>query len=101
MTRWMLLYLLNSAWQIPLLAACALVILRLLRDAESRLKHRVWVTCFCLAIAVPAASLLRNEATGLPIGIQSPSQRDRATPGPASRGLLSIHLDVTGPTRKN
>jgi beta-lactamase regulating signal transducer with metallopeptidase domain len=101
MTWWMLLYLLNSAWQIPLLAACALLILRLLRDAESRLKHRVWVTCFCLAIAVPAVSLLRNEATGLPIGIQSASQRDRATSGPASRGLLSIHVDLTAPTRKN
>ncbi len=57
----LLLYLLNSLWQVPLLMAAAWVAARLVRPAGPAAEHRVWVGALLLESVVPAASLLPWE----------------------------------------
>jgi hypothetical protein len=40
---WILAYLLNSLWQVPLLFATGWLAARALRSAGAEAKHRVWV----------------------------------------------------------
>jgi beta-lactamase regulating signal transducer with metallopeptidase domain len=59
MRQWALLYLLNSAWQIPVLALSTVGLSRILRKARPLFEHRLWVTCFLLCLLIPAFSLRR------------------------------------------
>jgi TonB family protein len=54
---WLLSYLFNALWQIPLLFAAAWIATRMLRRAHPRVEHRVWVAALLLQIALPACSL--------------------------------------------
>src|ERR1700741_4063620 len=54
---WLLSYLFNALWQIPLLFAAAWVVARMLRRASPRLEHRVWVAALLLQVALPACTL--------------------------------------------
>ena len=54
---WLLSYLFNALWQIPLLFAAAWLATRMLRRAHPRVEHRVWVAALLLQIALPACSL--------------------------------------------
>jgi TonB family protein len=53
---WILSYLLNSLWQIPLLFAAGWVAARALRTVGSAAEHRVWVTVLLLQSLLPAGS---------------------------------------------
>ena len=55
---WVLAYLLNSVWQVPLLFACGWVAARALRTAEAALEHRGWVTVALLQSVLPACTAL-------------------------------------------
>lgn len=55
---WMLSFLLNSLWQIPLLFAAGLVAARALRKLGPAAEHRVWVSVLLLSTVLPAASNL-------------------------------------------
>jgi TonB family protein len=54
---WVLTYLLNSLWQIPLLFAVGWLAARTLRSAGAEAEHRVWVTTLTLQCLLPAASI--------------------------------------------
>ena len=58
---WILSYLLNSLWQIPLLFAAGWVAARALRTVGSAAEHRVWVTVLLLQSLLPAGSALPWE----------------------------------------
>ncbi len=54
---WLLSYLFNALWQIPMVFAAAWIATRMLRRAGPRIEHRVWVAALLLQVALPACSL--------------------------------------------
>ena len=58
---WILSYLLNSLWQIPLLFAAGWVAARALRKLGAAAEHRVWVGVLLAQIFLPACSTLPWE----------------------------------------
>ena len=54
---WLLSYVFNALWQIPLLFAAAWIAARMLRRAHPCVEHRVWVAALLVQIALPACSL--------------------------------------------
>jgi TonB family protein len=51
---WVLTYLLNSLWQIPLVFCAAWVASRMVRAADPRTEHRVWVVAVAAMAVLPA-----------------------------------------------
>lgn len=51
---WLLSYLFNALWQIPLVFLAARIVVRLLRHTGPHVEHRVWVTALLLQVALPA-----------------------------------------------
>jgi bla regulator protein blaR1 len=58
---WILAYLLNSLWQVPLLFATGWLAARVLRPAGAQVEHRVWVLVLLLQSLLPACSIFRWE----------------------------------------
>lgn len=58
---WILAYLLNSLWQVPLVFCAALAAARLARPAGARMEHRVWVSALLLECALPLCHFHMNE----------------------------------------
>lgn len=56
-----LTYLLNSLWQIPLVAAIAALASRLLRHAPAAYRQAIWTAALAAAVLLPAASIQRGE----------------------------------------
>ena len=56
----LLTFLLNSIWQIALIAGLAALGSWLLRKSFARYRHLVWVSALCLALAVPVVTSLRT-----------------------------------------
>jgi hypothetical protein len=54
---WVLSYLFNALWQIPMVFAAAWIATRILRRAGPRIEHRVWVAALLLQVALPASSV--------------------------------------------
>jgi TonB family protein len=54
---WLLSYVFNALWQIPLVFAAAWIATRMLRRAHPRLEHRVWVAALLLEVTLPACDL--------------------------------------------
>ena len=54
---WLLSYLFNALWQIPLIFTAAWIAARMLRRADPHIGHRVWVGALFLQIALPACDL--------------------------------------------
>ena len=54
---WILAYLLNSLWQVPLLFAAGWLAARALRSAGAEAEHRVWVITLTLQSLLPAVSI--------------------------------------------
>jgi hypothetical protein len=50
---WILVYLFNSLWQVPLVFCAALAAARLARPAGPRMEHRVWVSTLLLEALLP------------------------------------------------
>ena len=55
---WVLSYLLNSAWQVPLLFAVGWLASRIVRATGIDLEHRIWAGVLLLQTALPACSTL-------------------------------------------
>jgi TonB family protein len=55
---WLVSYLLNSLWQVPLLFAAGWLAARALRKAGAAAEHRVWVSVLLLQTLLPALSTL-------------------------------------------
>ncbi len=58
---WILAYLLNSLWQVPLLFAAGWLAARALRPIGPAAEHRVWVTVLLLQSLLPACSIFPSE----------------------------------------
>lgn len=54
---WLLSYLFNAVWQVPLIFAAAWIAARMLRGAHPGIGHRVWVGALLLEAVLPACSL--------------------------------------------
>ena len=54
---WILSYLLNSAWQVPLIFAAAWVAARAVRQSGVAMQHRIWVSALALETVLPACSV--------------------------------------------
>jgi len=54
---WILSYLLNSAWQVPLIFAAAWVAAQAVRRSGIAMAHRIWVSALVLEIFLPACSV--------------------------------------------
>ena len=59
-SQFLLTFLLNSLWQIALIAALAIFGAWLLRNSAVRYRHWLWVSALCLAFLVPAVTSLRT-----------------------------------------
>jgi len=51
---WMLVYLLNSFWQVPVIFAAGWIAARMARRSGPELEHRVWVVALLLQVLLPA-----------------------------------------------
>ena len=58
---WILAYLLNSLWQVPLLFAAGWLAARVLRSTGAVAEHRVWVLVLLLQSLLPACSIFPWE----------------------------------------
>jgi TonB family protein len=58
---WILAYLLNSLWQVPLLFVAAWLAARALRSLGAAIEHRVWVMALLLQTLLPALSIFPWE----------------------------------------
>src|SRR5690349_23696663 len=56
-------YLLNSFWQVTLIAALALLCSFYLRRLPGRYRHSLWVLCLGACVLVPAAAVVRQVRT--------------------------------------
>ena len=57
MLSWLLSYLFNALWQIPLVFAAAWIAARMLRRDTPLAEHRVWVAALLLEVVLPACDL--------------------------------------------
>ena len=60
-SRCLLTFLLNSLWQIPLVAAVAALGCRLMRNGPASHRHAVWVAALAACALLPLASVRVNE----------------------------------------
>jgi TonB family protein len=58
---WVLAYLLNSLWQIPLVFCAALAAARIARPAGPRTEHRIWVGALIFETVLPACHFHLNQ----------------------------------------
>ena len=65
-SRSLLTFLLNSLWQIPLAAAVALLVCRLMRNGPAVHRHAVWVAALAAAVLLPVASMRHGPPTPTP-----------------------------------
>ncbi len=61
---WLLNYLINSVWQIPLLYAAAWLVVRSVRRNGPALQHRIWVSTLILELLLPACTLSPPQLVG-------------------------------------
>lgn len=54
---WLLSYLFNALWQIPLVFAAAWIVVRIAHRSGPRAEHRIWVGALLLQLGLPACSL--------------------------------------------
>ncbi len=81
-------YLLNSAWQVPLVFTAGWIAARLVRRVGPQAEHTVWVAALLLEVTLPACTLRLSELVEhlramLPSGWS----------GPAGRG--AVHISIT------
>jgi beta-lactamase regulating signal transducer with metallopeptidase domain len=56
--NWFTVYLINSVWQIPVLAACTAALLKTTARAGTKLQYRLWVGCLVFCIVLPTLSAM-------------------------------------------
>ena len=80
---WILAYLLNSLWQIPLVFTAALIAARIARPAGPRMEHRVWASALLLEAVLPLCNVhltdLWQRAWGLALWLRAAGGADGET----------------------
>src|SRR5882757_3129094 len=99
---WLLSYLFNALWQIPLIFAAACIAARMLRRTHPRFGHRLWVGALLVEVVLPACDLpIGTLLSGLSSWISSwiswgqggaANGHVRVLLGPGEAGGSSLHL---------
>src|SRR3989442_9217326 len=63
-SRTLLTVLINSLWQVALVAVVSTLCARLTRSAPARFEHALWVIALALGALLPASSALRGARAG-------------------------------------
>jgi beta-lactamase regulating signal transducer with metallopeptidase domain len=82
-SRYLLTFLLNSIWQIPLAAAVAALVCRLMRNGPANHRHAVWVAALLAAILLPLSSVRTEPAAPLQLALPDAPQA-APTPPPVA-----------------
>ncbi len=94
MESWVLAYLLNSLWQVPLVFVAALAAARLARKAGPQMEHRVWVGALFLQVLLallPHAGWRSLSASlGIRALVPAPRARRRKSAGLCRGWLLRL-----------
>lgn len=97
-SRWLVEWLVNSAWQVALVALVASLADRLLGTAPARFRHLLWVAALVLSLAVPLASLVAGAGAGRQFrGSSSSALVGPQLPVAAPRGASAL-VEVTTPS---
>ncbi|MGA7234188.1 MAG: hypothetical protein WBY44_00810, partial [Bryobacteraceae bacterium] len=88
-SRELLTFLLNSLWQIPLVAAVAALACRLMRHGPAAHRHAVWVAALAVAVLLPLGSIRREQPAQGPSFDPSSVMRDALASQPAPRAQVS------------
>src|SRR5882762_703257 len=100
----LIFYLLNSAWQMPVLAAITALMLRMMSKSGAKLRYRVWVSCLLLAVTLPALSAsLGMKILGVHPSYKQTNTADRLTTRRRSDdGPLTLRFtEVAAPSSKH
>jgi TonB family protein len=94
---WLLSYLCNALWQIPLVFAAAWIAVLMLRRASPQAEHRVWVAALMLEITLPACSFRPEDLWHallrlLPARAASNNGGVRVLFGPATTTGSALHI---------
>jgi beta-lactamase regulating signal transducer with metallopeptidase domain len=89
--RSLLTFLLNSLWQIPLVAGIAWIACRLMRNGPAAHRHAVWVAALVAAVLLPMASVLPRAATASPRLAFSYAPELAGGPSSAATAALKSH----------
>jgi TonB family protein len=104
LNSWVLEYLLNSLWQVPLVFLAGWLVARLVRRVGPSMEHRVWVSALLLEVVLPACHLrvgdLMREASGFLLSGWSgrpAGEQIHVTIGPSStygNGVLRLPAEI-------
>jgi TonB family protein len=90
---WVLDYLLNSLWQVPLVFGAAWAAARLVRPAGPEMEHRVWVSALLLETILPGCHLRLSELSGFALRLWSGNAsggETRIAMGPATTHGIGV-----------
>jgi len=93
-SRSLLTFLVNSLWQIPLVAAVAVMACRFMRRGPAGHRHAVWVAALTAALLLPVVSVRMHPFTSAARLVSGPLDKFAPAPGlvgggPAGLGLKS------------
>jgi uncharacterized protein (TIGR03435 family) len=101
--NWLMVYIVNSVWQIPLLAACTAALLRIVARADGKAQFHLWVGCLVICIALPALSSMSPlpQLTVYPSELKvAPTQSETKQVVEAESPMLTYAAKVTQPARE-
>ena len=93
-SQFLLTFLLNSLWQVALIAALATFGAWLLRNSVVRYRHWLWVSALCLGFLVPAITSLR--ALGDAVSVPTPNSDSILRTEPFSPNETAQNFSETG-----
>ncbi len=91
MERFLTEYLVNSIWQVPLIAAAAWLLVRSVRPSP-QVQHWIWVNTLPLMLAMP---LLWQHSGIAPQALPAPLPAVSASPGDISADFLAAPVDTS------
>ena len=100
LVNWCTFFVLNSAWQFPVLIMIAALLVRCLPRLSNALEHKLWIACLLLGVAVPSLS---TYLAVVPVhAVQSrdsvPDSDRWKAPHPSEHGHLTASLTAVETT---
>ena len=93
---WTVTYLLNAAWQVPVVFAAAWLSARLMERLSARAEHRTWVGALAVAVVLPACHLNWTRLFPVAVGAGAAGRVETkvSLAGAASHGHGLLQLPV-------
>ena len=100
-SRFLLTFLLNAAWQVTLVAAVAALTCRLMRNGPASHRHAVWVAALAISLLLPTVSLRTiDQSVSLRLAVPSADRAlAAANSAPASPGASPAAAVPPSPSR--